>query len=377
MVDAVDDCQPPSQAHRSRWPHQGRARVCLGARLRWCVVSVDIYSDEGYFAVVPEYVLDADVSPQAVRLYAVLRRYADQRTGKCHPSRETLAGRLHVSSPKVVDRASKELVGIGVLEIIPRWIDSSGQEGTGKPVFQNAPGRHRTSNGYRIKRHPEVGRGERNDNGGRGVDDTGVGNGMTQKREPCCLEPGEPEERYAASKTTRQNTPTRKHPSAPRESDDETGGSSETPRPLRSPAGRKTTQEAKDVAETRGTSGKGLALRFQRGMDAYGSVGNHTDVPILKKKITELNRKKIPWPVLAEMVRLFTENPSAYTPPGSTKKSWVQFLASAETLRVHAERVLDQPQDSTPEEIATWQAGLAEQRAREAREDDLVERSQA
>ncbi len=339
-------------------------------------MSVDICSDEGYFAVVPEYVLDADVSPQAVRLYAVLRRYADQRTLRCHPSRETLAGRLHVSSPKVVDRASKELVAIGVLEIIPRWIDSTGREGTGKAVFQDAPGRHRTSNGYRIKHHPEVGRGERNDADGRGVDDPGVGNGMTQKLEPCCLEPGEPEERYAASKTTRQTTPTRKPPSAPRESDDETGSSSETPRPLRSPAGRKSTQEAKDVAEARGTSGKGLALRFQRGMDAARAVGNHTSVDALASKISELNRKDVEWPVLAEMVRLFTENPSAYTPPGSTNKSWVQFLASAETLRVHAERFLDQPQESTPEEIATWQAGLAEQRAREAREDDLAERSQ-
>lgn len=266
---------------------------------------------------------------------------------------------------------------IGVLEITPRWIDSSGPEGTGKPVFQDAPGWHRTSNGYRIKRNPKVGSGERNDTGGGGVDDPGVGNEMTQKLEPYGPEPYGPEEGDAASKTTRQTTPTRKHPSAPRESHDETGGSSETPRPLRSPAGRKTTQEAKDVAETRGTSGEGLALRFQRGMDAAGAVGNHTDVSILKTKITELNRGKIPWPVLAEMVRLFTENPSAYTPPGSTKKSWVQFLASAETLRVHAERFLDQPQESTPEEIATWQAGLAEQRAREAREDDLAERSQA
>jgi len=340
-------------------------------------MSVEICSDEGYFAVVPEYVLDADVSPQAVRLYAVLRRYADQRTLRCHPSRETLAGRLHVSSPKVVDRASKELVEIGVLEIIPRWIDSRGPEGIEKVVYSHAPGRHRTSNGYRIKHHPGVGRGERNDADGRGVDDTGVGNGMTQKLEPCCLEPVEPEERYAASKTTRQTTPTRKHPSAPRESDDETGGSLEEPRPLRTPTGRKTTQEAKEVAETRGTSGKGLALRFQRGMDAAGAVGNHTSVDALAGKIKELNRKHVDWPVLAEMVRLFTENPSAYTPPRANKKSWVQFLASAETLRVYAERVLDQPQDSTPEEIATWQAGLAEQRAREAREDDLAERSQA
>ncbi len=340
-------------------------------------MSVDIYSDEGYFAVVPEYVLDADVSPQAVRLYAVLRRYADQRTLRCHPSRETLAGRLHVSSPKVVDRASKELVAIGVLEIIPRWIDSRGPEGIGKVVYSHAPGRHRTSNGYRIKHHPRMGRGEQNDADGRGVDDTGVGNGMTQKLEPYGPEPDGPKEGYAASKTTRQTTPTKKLPSTPRESDDETGGSSEALRPLRTPAGRKTTQEAKDLAEKRGTSGKGLALRFERGMTAAGTPGVHTSVDALTRKINELNRKDVDWPILAEMVRLFTENPVGYTPPGSTRKAWVQFLASAETLRVEAERVLDQRQDSTPEEIAAWQARLAEQRAREAREDDLAGRSQA
>jgi len=145
-------------------------------------VSADVHSEGGYFALVPEYVLDADITAQAVRLYAVLRRYADKKTLRCYPSRATLVSRLHKASPKVVDRASRELVDIGVLVIIPRWIDSSGPSGAKKVVYQNAPGRHRTSNEYLIRRHPEVGRGEGNDTEGRGVGDTGLGNDDPETR---------------------------------------------------------------------------------------------------------------------------------------------------------------------------------------------------
>lgn len=163
---------------------------------------------------------------------------------------------------------------------------------------------------------------------------------------------------HASSATTQEPTPRKKTKWADRESDDETtSDSSDQPRPLGAPP-RKTTQEAKDIAESRGTSGNGLALRFQRGMDASGAVGNHTDVSILRGKINEMHLKKVPWPVLAEMVRLFTENPSAYTPPGSSRKAWVQFLASSETLRVHATRIVDtqHPQNEmTPEEDDAWQ----------------------
>ena len=33
---------------------------------------------DNFFAIIPEWVLYADISPQAVRLYGVLRRYADR-----------------------------------------------------------------------------------------------------------------------------------------------------------------------------------------------------------------------------------------------------------------------------------------------------------
>lgn len=47
---------------------------------------------EERFSIVPERVLDADISDAAVRLYAVLLRYG-QSSGQRMPSRRTLAAR--------------------------------------------------------------------------------------------------------------------------------------------------------------------------------------------------------------------------------------------------------------------------------------------
>lgn len=108
----------------------------------------DVYSEEGYYAVVPEWVLDADISAQAVRLYAVLRRYADQRTREAHPSRKTLAARIKVTDVKVVDRALADLQRIGAVEVFGRWKNEDGE------IVYAPDDRHRerSSNGYRLRR---------------------------------------------------------------------------------------------------------------------------------------------------------------------------------------------------------------------------------
>lgn len=93
------------------------------------------------FAIIPTWVLDADVSAQAIRLYCILRRYADA-TGYSFPSRARLAERLHVKDVQTVDRALKELVGLGAVVVVPRYED----------------GRQITS-GYRLVSVPQVGRG--------------------------------------------------------------------------------------------------------------------------------------------------------------------------------------------------------------------------
>ncbi|CAB4169651.1 Helix-turn-helix domain containing protein [uncultured Caudovirales phage] len=93
-----------------------------------------ISTDTGPFAIVPEWLLDMTVSDRAVRLYALLSRYADSE-GYSWPSRRTLARRLH-RSVDALDRAVKELVDADVLEVEARF-DEAGD---------------RTSNGYIVKR---------------------------------------------------------------------------------------------------------------------------------------------------------------------------------------------------------------------------------
>lgn len=93
-----------------------------------------IESDTGPFAIVPEWLLDLPITDRAVRLYAILSRYADA-DGYSWPSRKTLAERLN-RSVDALDRAVKELMECDALVVIARY-DEAGD---------------RTSNGYSIRR---------------------------------------------------------------------------------------------------------------------------------------------------------------------------------------------------------------------------------
>lgn len=75
------------------------------------------------FAIIDEWVLDLPVSDRAIRLYAVLVRYADKDTHKAFPSRKTLAKRLRCST-KSVDRAIQELIDSGLLSKEQRFNSS-------------------------------------------------------------------------------------------------------------------------------------------------------------------------------------------------------------------------------------------------------------
>ncbi len=81
-------------------------------------------SDTGPFVIVPCWLVDSDVSHGAVRLYAVLSSYADNQSGKCWPSRSTLAERLGASVDSI-DRWGRELVDSGAL-VIHRRSDPEG-----------------------------------------------------------------------------------------------------------------------------------------------------------------------------------------------------------------------------------------------------------
>jgi len=77
---------------------------------------------DNYFSIVPEWVLYADISALAVRLYATLQRYADKDSGGCHPSRKTLADKCNLSLSSL-DRALIELVEIGAIHKQQRLSD--------------------------------------------------------------------------------------------------------------------------------------------------------------------------------------------------------------------------------------------------------------
>lgn len=76
-----------------------------------------------YFAIIPEWVLALEVSSNAIRAYCVLRRYADNHTGECYPSRKKLAMRARLSV-STLDRAIKELVDTKAVTVRPRKNDA-------------------------------------------------------------------------------------------------------------------------------------------------------------------------------------------------------------------------------------------------------------
>lgn len=67
------------------------------------------------FSIVPEWVLHSSISDRALRLYAVLARYADNDTLQAFPSRTLLAKRANCSV-KSIDRAIDELLQVGAIE---------------------------------------------------------------------------------------------------------------------------------------------------------------------------------------------------------------------------------------------------------------------
>jgi len=77
------------------------------------------------FAVVPESVLYADVSPTAKLLWAILQRHAD-RQGACYPGRKRMAERMRVSED-TVKRAKRELIDAGLLVAQARHDDQGRQ----------------------------------------------------------------------------------------------------------------------------------------------------------------------------------------------------------------------------------------------------------
>lgn len=132
--------------------------------------------NETNFAIVPEWVLYADISPQAIRLYCVLNRHANKE-GKATPSRRRLAKLLGVKDEKVVDRALSQLADLGAVEVHHRR-------------NPDAP-REFTSSEYVVRQTPPPGGRKAPTPGDSDAPTVGVETG--EERKGYELEPFEPE----------------------------------------------------------------------------------------------------------------------------------------------------------------------------------------
>lgn len=71
------------------------------------------------FVIVPDWVLMLPISATSLRVYCVLRRHADARTGECFPTRRTVATKARCSVTSV-DRSIKQLVANGAITSVQR-----------------------------------------------------------------------------------------------------------------------------------------------------------------------------------------------------------------------------------------------------------------
>lgn len=75
--------------------------------------ATDISVERGPFEMIPHWLIDAEVSSHAIRLYVILRRHGNDR-GVCFPGRRRLANQLKMSA-STVDRARAELAEVGAI----------------------------------------------------------------------------------------------------------------------------------------------------------------------------------------------------------------------------------------------------------------------
>lgn len=92
---------------------------------------------DGHFALIPEWVLYADISTAAVRVYCVLHRYANS-DGKCHPSRKSIGTKARIGL-STVDRSIDELIALGAVTVRHRTSDSGDPTSNEYTVIVNRP----------------------------------------------------------------------------------------------------------------------------------------------------------------------------------------------------------------------------------------------
>jgi len=84
-------------------------------------------ASDNYFSQIPHWVLYSEISPQAIRLYAILYHYANRESHVGWPSRESLAKDLQVKSARTVDSCIDELEVLGAVKVDKRFNDKGWQ----------------------------------------------------------------------------------------------------------------------------------------------------------------------------------------------------------------------------------------------------------
>lgn len=101
------------------------------------------------YSILPDWIRDASsLSDRAVRLWCVLYGFADRTSGEAWPWRSTLAERMNCSTDSV-DRAIGELVGVGAVEVVHRYLPN-GQQGGNlyRLLFRKGDTRTSAEGGY-------------------------------------------------------------------------------------------------------------------------------------------------------------------------------------------------------------------------------------
>lgn len=143
------------------------------------------------------------------------------------------------------------------------------------------------------------------------------------------------EQGLSSKKNVRRRSATSQQPTkrSPPQSDNETTDVGESPARGGNP--RKTHSEAKERAATLGTSGWGLALRLQRGLEGSDAVTATVDVSALAKRLNDLHDKGQGRDVQAKMIELFVAYPTRYS--RKHDKGWLAFLEAVPMLAADAD----------------------------------------
>jgi DNA-binding transcriptional regulator YhcF (GntR family) len=91
-----------------------------------------------FFSIIPEWVLYGEISAVAVRVYGALRRFADNTTGECFPSRKTLAMRCRISI-RTLDSSLNELELFGAIKVTKRQRVGGSWQSNLYTVYTSAP----------------------------------------------------------------------------------------------------------------------------------------------------------------------------------------------------------------------------------------------